>query len=95
MVDGQDVLMRVAVSILRLAEDQLLKCNSAAAFYTCLESTPSRMWEPTKLLKVQLLHFPSHICRLMCFQLESDLRATMTHEDIVKKREHHLKATED
>ncbi|KAH7106643.1 TBC-domain-containing protein [Auriculariales sp. MPI-PUGE-AT-0066] len=77
MVDGQNVLMRVAVAILRQAEEKLLQCNSISALYTCLESTPSRMWESTKLLK-----------------LESDLRASMTHDDIVKKREQHLKVTE-
>lgn len=52
MVDGQDVLMRVAVAILQQAEDKLLQCRSIAALYTCLESTPSRMWDPTRLLKV-------------------------------------------
>ncbi|EJD49827.1 TBC-domain-containing protein [Auricularia subglabra TFB-10046 SS5] len=75
MVDGQDVLLRIGIAILRLAEEKLLQCRSISALYTCLESAPSRMWESDKLVK-----------------LETELRSTMTHEDIVKKRAVHESA---
>ncbi|KZW03637.1 TBC-domain-containing protein [Exidia glandulosa HHB12029] len=75
IVDGPDVLMRVAVAIFRIAEDKLLLCKSDGSLYACLNRTPSRMWDAEKLLKLEL-----------------ELRSTITHDDLVKKREAHCSA---
>ncbi|THH08191.1 hypothetical protein EW146_g9072 [Bondarzewia mesenterica] len=73
LVDGLDVLFRVALSILRSNEQELLRCESIPAVYVALASLPTRMWQPDKLL-----------------QLEADLRSTIVHTDIVKKRDQHI-----
>ena len=52
MVDGIDVLFRVAFAILRSNEQELLECDSIPAVYVALESLPNRMWRSDKLLKV-------------------------------------------
>lgn len=53
LVDGLDVLFRVALAILRTNEDELVHCDSIPAVYVALESLPNRMWCPDKLLKVR------------------------------------------
>ena len=53
LVDGLDVLFRVALAILKANEDELLQCDSIPAVYVALESLPNRMWRPDKLLKVR------------------------------------------
>lgn len=55
LVDGMDVLFRVAFSILRMSEQELLHCASIPAVYVALESLPNRMWETDKLLQVSWL----------------------------------------
>ena len=55
MVDGVDVLFRVAFAILRINEQELLRCTSIPAVYVALESLPNRMWEADRLLQVSLL----------------------------------------
>ncbi|KAF8274629.1 rab-GTPase-TBC domain-containing protein [Lactarius quietus] len=75
LLDGLDVLFRVALGILKTHEAELLRCDSIPAVYVALESLPTRMWQPEKLL-----------------QLELELRATIVHADIVKKREAHVDA---
>ncbi|KAI9433667.1 TBC-domain-containing protein, partial [Lactarius indigo] len=75
LLDGLDVLFRIALGILKSHEAELLRCDSIPAVYVALESLPTRMWQPDKLL-----------------QLELDLRATIVHADIVKKREAHVAA---
>ncbi|OSC96319.1 TBC-domain-containing protein [Trametes coccinea BRFM310] len=53
MVDGVDVLFRVAFAILRINEQELMRCSSIPAVYVALESLPNRMWEADKLLQVE------------------------------------------
>ncbi|CAK5280556.1 unnamed protein product [Mycena citricolor] len=75
MVDGIDVLFRVALAILRSNEAELLRCHSIPAVYVSLENLPTRMWEADKLL-----------------QLESELRSSIVHSDIVDRCEAHIAA---
>ncbi|KAH9954899.1 rab-GTPase-TBC domain-containing protein [Russula dissimulans] len=75
LLDGLDVLFRVALAVLKSHEAELLRCDSILAVYVALESLPTRMWQPDKLL-----------------QLELELRQTIVHADIVKKREAHVAA---
>lgn len=56
VVDGIDVLFRVALAILRGNEQELLECDSIPAVYVALESLPNRMWRSDKLLKVSVLY---------------------------------------
>ena len=56
MVDGIDVLFRVALAILRSNEQELLACESIPAVYVALESLPNRMWKADKLIKVRDLN---------------------------------------
>lgn len=51
MVDGLDVLFRVALGILRSNEQELLQCESNSAVYVSLENLPTRMWQSDKLLQ--------------------------------------------
>ena len=51
LVDGIDVLFRLAMAILRIGEQELLLCESVPAVYVALESLPTRMWESDKLLQ--------------------------------------------
>lgn len=53
LVDGLDVLFRLAFGILRKNEQELLACESIPAVYVALESLPTRMWEADKLLQVR------------------------------------------
>lgn len=53
MVDGLDVLFRIALAILRNNEEELLRCESIPSIYVALESLPNRMWRSDKLLKVR------------------------------------------
>lgn len=52
LVDGVDVLFRIAFGILRMNEQELLHCTSVPAAYVALESLPNRMWQPDRLLSV-------------------------------------------
>ena len=52
LLDGLDVLFRVALGVLRCHEAELLRCDSIPAVYVALESLPTRMWQPDKLLQV-------------------------------------------
>ncbi|KAI6147034.1 rab-GTPase-TBC domain-containing protein [Pisolithus thermaeus] len=72
LVDGLDVLFRVALAILRSNEQELLQCESNSAVYVALENLPMRMWLPDKLL-----------------QLEFELRSSVPHADLVKRRDTH------
>ncbi|KAH9481920.1 TBC domain-containing protein C4G8.04 [Psilocybe cubensis] len=53
LVDGPDVLFRVALGILRNNEGELLRCESIPAVYVALENLPTRMWEADKLLQLE------------------------------------------
>ncbi|PPQ73760.1 hypothetical protein CVT26_011878 [Gymnopilus dilepis] len=53
LVDGLDVLFRVALAILRSNEAELLRCESIPAVYVSLENLPTRMWEADKLLQLE------------------------------------------
>ncbi|VDB90834.1 unnamed protein product [Peniophora sp. CBMAI 1063] len=53
IVDGFDVLFRLALSILRIGEPELLACASVPAAYVALESLPTRMWEADRLLQME------------------------------------------
>ncbi|TFY69130.1 hypothetical protein EVG20_g3280 [Dentipellis fragilis] len=53
VVDGIDVLFRVALAVLRLSEHELLRCESIPAVYVALESLPTRMWQPDKVLQLE------------------------------------------
>ncbi|KIY68877.1 TBC-domain-containing protein [Cylindrobasidium torrendii FP15055 ss-10] len=50
LIDGIDVLFRVALAILKSREGELLGCQSVPAVYTALENLPTRMWEAEKLV---------------------------------------------
>ncbi|KAL5525835.1 hypothetical protein ACEPAG_7172 [Sanghuangporus baumii] len=52
-VDGLDVLFRIALGILQISESELLACQSISAVYIALESLPTRMWQPDKLLQAE------------------------------------------
>ncbi|KIK91821.1 hypothetical protein PAXRUDRAFT_830499 [Paxillus rubicundulus Ve08.2h10] len=73
LVDGLDVLFRIALGILRSNEQELLQCESIPAVYVALENLPTRMWQPGKLL-----------------QLELELRSSITHSDLERRREAHV-----
>lgn len=53
LVDGVDFLLRTALAILRMNEQELLGCDSVPALYVALESLPTRMWPADKLLQVR------------------------------------------
>ncbi|KAG6867253.1 hypothetical protein C0993_005175 [Termitomyces sp. T159_Od127] len=53
LVDGLDVLFRVALGILRSNEQELLQCESIPAVYVALENLPTRMWEADKVLQLE------------------------------------------
>lgn len=53
MVDGLDVLFRIALAILQENEMELLECQSISAVYIALESLPTRMWQADRLLQVR------------------------------------------
>ncbi|KAG7090133.1 hypothetical protein E1B28_011741 [Marasmius oreades] len=53
LVDGLDVLFRIALGILRSNEQELLRCQSIPAVYVALENLPTRMWEADKLLQLE------------------------------------------
>ncbi|KAJ7632153.1 rab-GTPase-TBC domain-containing protein [Roridomyces roridus] len=53
LVDGLDVLFRVALAILRSNEAELLRCESIPAMYVALENLPTRMWQADKLLQLE------------------------------------------
>ncbi|KAF8155369.1 rab-GTPase-TBC domain-containing protein [Mycena galopus ATCC 62051] len=59
LVDGLDVLFRVALAILRSNETELLRCESIPAVYVALENLPTRMWQADKLLQLELELRPS------------------------------------
>lgn len=52
LVDGLDVLFRIALGILRNNESELLQCSTIPAVYVALENLPTRMWQPGKLIQV-------------------------------------------
>lgn len=52
LVDGLDIIFRVSLAMLRSNEAELLSCASLPSVYVALESLPSRMWEPDRLLQV-------------------------------------------
>ncbi|KAG2348082.1 TBC-domain-containing protein [Suillus weaverae] len=54
LVDGLDVLFRVALGILRSNEQELLECESNSAVYVSLENLPTRVWQSDKLLQLEL-----------------------------------------
>ncbi|KAL1741905.1 rab-GTPase-TBC domain-containing protein [Schizophyllum fasciatum] len=78
MVNGLDVLFRVALAILKNNEQELLQCESISAVYVALESLPTRMWEADKLI-----------------QAAADLRSSVTHNDLVSKRNAHVSTLAD
>ncbi|KAF7335463.1 GTPase activating rab protein [Mycena venus] len=59
LVDGLDVLFRLALAILRSNEAELLRCESIPAVYVALENLPTRMWQADKLLQLELELRPS------------------------------------
>lgn len=102
LLDGLDVLFRIALAVLKSHEAELLRCESIPAVYVALESLPTRMWQPDKLLQVRI---PPHCdapamyvdgadraLPLCLVQHELELRPTIVHADIVKKREAHVAA---
>jgi hypothetical protein len=53
IVDGFDVLFRTALAVLKIGEQELLKCDSVPAAYVALESLPTRIWEADRLIQVR------------------------------------------
>jgi len=102
LLDGLDVIFRIALAVLKSHEAELLRCESIPAVYIALESLPTRMWQPDKLLQVRSpphTHAPAMYnmvlivsCHHFFFQHELELRPTIVHADIVKKREAHVAA---
>ena len=96
IIDGFDVLFRLALSILRIGESELLACISVPAAYVALESLPTRMWEADRLLQVSSIV----IClcqpdsQLTFGQMEADLRGNIVHSELVKRRGVHVQALE-
>ena len=91
MVDGVDVLFRIAFAILRNNEQELLQCESISAVYVSLESLPNRMWRSDKLIKVSSIPYFRFACSYSePPQKEIELRNTILHADIVKRRDHHI-----
>jgi len=54
LVDGLGVLFRIAFAILKGNEQELVQCESISAVYVALENLPTRMWQPDKLLQMEL-----------------------------------------
>jgi len=54
LVDGLDVLFRLALAILRSSEQELLHCESIPAVYVALESLPTRMWQADRLMQLEV-----------------------------------------
>ena len=75
MIEGIDVLFRIAFAILRTNEQELLHCASIPAVYVALESLPNRMWEADRLLQVRQLLRPFILCS-QCLTLASRRRQT-------------------
>ena len=73
MIDGIDVLFRIAFAILRTNEQELLRCASIPAMYVALESLPNRMWEADRLLQVCGIFFVL-VCVLNIFVVLSRRR---------------------
>ncbi|KAF5327072.1 hypothetical protein D9619_004668 [Psilocybe cf. subviscida] len=73
LVDGLDVMFRIALGILQSNEAELLRCQSVPAVYIALENLPTRMWEADRLI-----------------QLESDLRSSIVHAQLVTRRQTHV-----
>lgn len=48
------MLFRVALAVLKIAEEELVKCESMPALYVALESLPTRMWPADRLLQVEV-----------------------------------------
>ncbi|KAG8825586.1 hypothetical protein FRC18_010247 [Serendipita sp. 400] len=71
--DGMDVLFRVSLAILKIGEEDLLRCQSISSIYSLLESIPTKMWDSDMLLKAEL-----------------ELRSTLRHDDIIKRRATHV-----
>jgi len=100
LLDGLDVLFRIALAVLKSHEAELLRCESIPAVYVALESLPTRMWQPDKLLQVSFrpaaprppMYYVCGGAERLHAQLELDLRPTIVHADIVKKREAHVAA---
>ena len=62
LVDGLDVLFRIALGILKGNEQELVQCESNSAVYVALENLPTRMWQPDKLLQVGTPLFFVRVC---------------------------------
>ena len=90
-VDGLDVLFRIALGILKMNEAELLSCQSVSSAYVSLESLPTRMWQVEKLLQVRCLENSDGLLDLLNLQAEVDLRNSVVHSDIVKRRDTHVK----
>ena len=95
LVDGLDVLFRIALAILQANEEELLQCDSIPAVYVALESLPNRMWRPDKLLKVSALGGPARLSSNSFPQRELELRTSVLHNDIIKRRGAHVAALKD
>jgi small G protein signaling modulator 3 len=52
LVDGADVLFRVALAILSISEQELLSCQSMPGLYMALKSLPTRIWQSDRLIQV-------------------------------------------
>ena len=79
MVDGIDVLFRVALAIIRSNEQELLACESIPAVYVALESLPNRMWKADKLIKVRGHFDPKRIHLLTNDSFVEGTRVTHNH----------------
>ncbi|KAF9007375.1 rab-GTPase-TBC domain-containing protein [Cyathus striatus] len=75
LLDGLDVLFRIALGILRSNEQELLRCESIPAVYVALENLRQECGKRIK--------FFSH-------QWEADLRTYLFHADLVKRRNAHV-----
>ena len=97
LVDGMDVLFRLAFAILKIGEPELLHCESVPALYVSLESLPTRMWESSKLLQVSAAgrSLQPYPLTPIGNQLEVELRSSTLHNEIVKKKDAHMVALQE
>ncbi len=52
IVCGKDTIIRMAMSVLSLAKDDILNCESAADVFECLNGLTEKLWSAEKIIHV-------------------------------------------
>lgn len=99
-IHGTVLLFRVALSILKLHESELLACDSAAGLYGLLGSLPGHIYHADKLLKVS--PFPLFLLRIRNLSIRSqcqvaceDLASSVKDREIASLRRTHVAALQE